>query len=409
MLQEIQEKGRFPANMNSATISLLLKPDKDPVLPTSYRPISLINVDIKIICKALAKRLDKVTPLIIHPDQTGFIRGRQSSTNTRRLLNLIDYSYSKNIKTNILSLDAEKAFDRVNWKFLFATLHKFGFGDLFINWLKILYNSPTACVRTNNQISSSFCLQRGTRQGCPLSPSLFAIFIEPLAATIRQTKAVKGIKCMKIEHKISLYADDVLLYLQHSNNSLLQVIRILESFSKVSDYSLNWSKSTVLSINCSLENSLNLQMQSGNIKYLGITVSNKLTDLLKLNHAPLLNRIEEDLERWKSLPITLMGRVASIKMMVLPRINYLFSMVPNKPSSDWFKSLDSAISRFLWKDKPPRISLKTIQKTKDRGGLDLPNFHNYYLANRLQYISKWIKNSLLDEPWFRNRKCAIIS
>ncbi len=72
---------------------------------------------------------------------------------------------------------AEKAFDRVNWNFLFATLHKFGFGNSFINWLKILYNSPTACVRTNAQTSSSFCLKRGTRQGCPLSPSLFAILL----------------------------------------------------------------------------------------------------------------------------------------------------------------------------------------------------------------------------------------
>jgi len=254
MLQETQDNGKFPVNMNSATISLLLKPGKDPMFPTSYRPISLINEDIKIICKALAKRLDKITPLIIHPDQTGFIKGRQSAANTCRLLNLIDYSYSKNLKSYILSLDAEKAFDRVNWTFLFATLHKFGFGNSFINWLKILYSFPTACVRTNNQTSSSFCLQRGTRQGCPLSPSLFAIFIEPLAATIRQTNMIKGIKGMKIEHKISLYADDVLLYLQHSKTCLSQVISLLESFSKVSEYSINWSESVVLPINCSLQN-----------------------------------------------------------------------------------------------------------------------------------------------------------
>ncbi len=79
-----KKNGRLPPNMNSANISLLLKPGKDPVLPTSYRPISLINVDTKIICKAISKRIEKITPLIIHYDQTGFIKGRHSSTNTRR-------------------------------------------------------------------------------------------------------------------------------------------------------------------------------------------------------------------------------------------------------------------------------------------------------------------------------------
>ncbi len=110
MLQETKENGRLPPNMNSANISLLLKPGKDPVLPTSYRPISLINVDTKIICKAISKRIEKITPLIIHYDQTGFIKGRHSFTNTRRLLNLIDYSCNRNLQITILSLDAEKSF-----------------------------------------------------------------------------------------------------------------------------------------------------------------------------------------------------------------------------------------------------------------------------------------------------------
>uniref|UniRef100_A0A669D9D9 Reverse transcriptase zinc-binding domain-containing protein n=1 Tax=Oreochromis niloticus TaxID=8128 RepID=A0A669D9D9_ORENI len=94
-----------------------------------------------------------------------------------------------------------------------------------------------------------------------------------------------------------------------------------------------------------------------------------------------------------------MGRVAAIKMMVLPKINYLFSMIPTKPPQDWFRSLDSYMSKFLWKNKPPRISLKTLQKTKDKGGLELPNFQHYFLANRLQFISGWQKHTLLDEPW----------
>lgn len=214
LARSILNSGLLSPNMNSANISLVLKPEKDPSLPSSYRPISLINADLKIICKALARRLDRITPSIIHPDQTGFIKGRDSNSNIRRLINLIDYSNSNAQQTSILSLDAEKSFDRVNWTFLFATLEKFGFGKTFISWVRTLYKSPCASVRTNSQISQRFSLQRGTRQRCPLSPSLFAIFIEPLAAAIRINENIKGVQISTSNHKISLYADDVLLFLQ---------------------------------------------------------------------------------------------------------------------------------------------------------------------------------------------------
>ncbi len=110
MLQETKENGRIPPKYDSANISLLLKPGKDPVLPTSYRPISLINVDTKIICKAISKRIEKITPLIIHYDQTGFIKGGTPLQIHVGLLNLIDYSCNRNLQITILSLDAEKSF-----------------------------------------------------------------------------------------------------------------------------------------------------------------------------------------------------------------------------------------------------------------------------------------------------------
>ena len=293
MVLEVKQNGRLSPHMNSANIILLQKPGKDPVLPSSYRPISLINVDLKIICKVLAKRIEKITPLIIHPDQTGFIKGRHSSTNIRRLINLIDYSTINNLETTIVSLDAEKAFDRVNWKFLFAALNKFRFGSHFINWIRILYSSPNACVRTNDQTSPSFSLQRGTRQGCPLSPSLFAVFIEPLAAAIRQDRNIKGIQPQNIEHKISLYADDVLLFLQNSQTSLTHTITLINKFSALSDYSINWSKTTVLPINCRVQNIPAITLQSGNIRYLGINISARLSELTKLNYVQLLKTVEE--------------------------------------------------------------------------------------------------------------------
>ncbi len=165
------------------------------------------------------------------------------------------------------------------------------------------------------------------------SPPPVCNFIEPLAAAIRQATVIKGIKCKNVEHKVSLYADDVLLFLQHSQTTFSEVITLINSFSRVSDYSINWLKSTVLPINCSFQNS-STPLQSGNIKYLGINVSSKLADLIKLNHIPLLKKVEDDLARWRSLPYH-SWKSRLNKMMVVPRINYLFTMIPSKPPPDW--------------------------------------------------------------------------
>lgn len=138
LVTEIKQNSNLPKNMNTATISMLLKPIKDPSLPPSYRPISLINVDTKIIAKTLAHRIEKVISSIIHPDQTGFTKGRHSSYNICRLFNIMDFSSQQQAQTIIATLDAEKASDRVNWSFLISTMQKFGFGKLFINWVQIL-------------------------------------------------------------------------------------------------------------------------------------------------------------------------------------------------------------------------------------------------------------------------------
>lgn len=125
--------------MNTAIITLILKPNKDPTYPSSYRPLSLINTDLKIITKTLATRIETVMPTIIHPDQTGFIKNRHASDNIRRLFNLIDISQQQQNNVIIVSLDAEKAFDKVNWTFLLTTLHRFGFEESFIHWIRTLY------------------------------------------------------------------------------------------------------------------------------------------------------------------------------------------------------------------------------------------------------------------------------
>lgn len=168
---------KLPNYMNVAKITVIHKKEKDPEECSSYRPISLFNVDLKVLAKILAKRLEHVIPDIIDPDQTGFIKGCHSYCNIRRLFNIICHLDQNSIPGILLAMDAGKAFNRVEWSYIFDVMTRFGIGENFIKWVRLLYTSPKAAVLTNSILSDSFVLHRGTHQVCPLSPLLFAIAI----------------------------------------------------------------------------------------------------------------------------------------------------------------------------------------------------------------------------------------
>ena len=160
----------------------------------------MLNSDVKLLAKVLACRLDPCLPDIISENQTGFVRGRQLSSNIRRLLNIVLSPDVAQAAEMVIVLDAEKAFDRVEWDYLFFVLGKFGFGSKFISWIQLLYSAPTACVTTNSQRSDYFPLTRGTRQGCPMSPLLFALAVEPLSIALKSSSLFTGIYRSGLEH-----------------------------------------------------------------------------------------------------------------------------------------------------------------------------------------------------------------
>lgn len=387
--------GILPQTLTQATICLILKNNKDPLECASYRPISLLNVDYKILAKLLATRLETVLPSIISPDQTGFIKNRHSFFNLRRLFNIMYNSSDTNTSEAIISLDAEKAFDRVEWKYLFYTLNKFGFGSKFITWVRLLYASPQASVRTNNTQSGCFPLQRSTRQGCPLSPLLFALAIEPLAIALRSNPLIKGIVRYGHEHKVSLYADDLLLYTSNLSVSVPAALATITSFGHLSGYKLNLSKSELMPLNVTAEkfplHTLPFRVAHSCFTYLGVQVTSRFENLFRANFSSLLTRTKDDFERWSVMHLSLVARINSVKMNTLPKFLYLFQCLPIFLPNTFFKKIDGLILPFIWDKKTPRIRKQLLQRPKSDGGLALPDFRLYYWAANLRVIQFWLR------------------
>lgn len=198
------DKGSFSRDVNIALISLLIKKDKDPVDCSSYRTLNLLNADLKIYAKVLVRRIQSHMPTLVSCDQTGFIKSRLAADNFRQLLHIIDASVDKTAPAAVLSLDTMKAFDRLEWSFLWAVLEKMGFGKNFIHMIKVLYSNLSAQVLPGRLSSVLFPVTRLSRQGCPLSPALFALSLEPLAQMIRQSPTVHPISVCETHHHLSL-------------------------------------------------------------------------------------------------------------------------------------------------------------------------------------------------------------
>lgn len=333
-------------------ISVIPKPGKDPSIPYNYSPIALLNSDYKIFTKILVSRLSRLIPKLIHSDQVGFVPGRHAGENTRRTVDLIDLLDKSSRSALVLSLDAQKAFDRLSWPYMFATLKTYGFNGPFLKALEDLYSTVTSQVQMSSFLSPGFPMTNGTRQGCPLSPLLFILCLEPMAESIRTHPDICGVVMRQGEYKLSLFADDILLTITNPLISLPSLQKLLSSFSAISGDKINNSKTEALPIHIppsmsQLKDSYPYKWCTTSLKYLGIILTPSYSSLYHVNYPPLVLDINKSVTTWTKYPLSLSGRINVLKMTILPRLLYHFETLPVATPSSQLKTFQRSFLKFI--------------------------------------------------------------
>lgn len=380
-------------------LSLLYKKN-DKTLLTNWRPISLLNTDYKILTHVLANRLKKVLNKLINADQTGYLKGRNIGQNIRLIQDVIDYCENNETEGAIVFLDFQKAFDTVNHSFLDNVLKKFNFGESFIKWVRTIYNDAESCVSNNGWTSKPFQIQRGIRQGCPLSALLFLLVVEILAENIRTDKSDGlKIKCNgSNKHiQISQLADDTTLFLK-DEQAITNCLNKVELFGKVSGLKLNKNKTEGLWLGVNenrKDQFAGISWEQNYVKALGVYFGYDKQDLETRNWNAKLESIKKILNRWKYRDLTFQGRVLIVKTVALSKIVYLVSSICT-PS--WvINELNKEFFAFVWKYKRDKIARKVMISEIEQGGLNMLDFRSFCIAMKTVWAYRLYKSK--GETW----------
>ena len=248
--------------------------------------------------------------------------------------------------------DFEQAFDSLDHNFMKKTLSAFNFGDTFIKWISLFYNDSKSCIYNNGHMSDFFRVERGVRQGCPLSPYVFITCIEILSHLVDSDENIKGITIVENQIKNTMFADDATFITDGSKSSIESLFKQIDMFGSVSGLNLNKNKTTILrcgslkntTFTCCNDKKFNWTSEKATT--LGIVFSNNKNDISENNLIPKVNQFIECLSKWKRHNLSPIGKICVLKTFAMPKLIFPLTML-EKPKNEIIKVIKDAMFNFL--------------------------------------------------------------
>ena len=397
LFDAIEKEKIMSRSMRHGIITLIYKNKGDKNSLRNFRPISLLAVDYKILARIMANRLKIVLPSLISEFQTCCIIGRDIADTTASVRDVIELIEQDNIEGYLIKVDQQNAFDRIDHKYLFHILDKFGFGDKFIDWIKIFYSEIFSSVKCNGFLTKYAPLKNSIKQGCPISALLYVLAAEPLGQAILKNKNIHGIKIplSDKESKYFAHADDTTLTVS-DKQSISETFKILDLYSEASGAKINRQKSEILclgtgSISEDELNEFKVQLCDKVTKLLGIYVGSDRNLCDSMNWDSKIKKIKTILFLWSKRDLTLPGRATVLSALIMSRFYYTLTVypLPEKIKNE----LRLIVMKFLWKNKAHLVKYQTIVGKKIDGGLNLPDIFYKMQSFRLKFLRRFLDNN----------------